>query len=351
MSNARPFRRSLRGALALGLGAGLLAGCSDGSGGGSEDAAAEAGGCSSLEGEDISLVVPYEPGGGYDSYARLVAPYLEEEIGATIAVENKPGAGGLLALNDLLTADTDGTQIAIMNGVGAGGSSIAGAQGATFALDDFTYIGRVASDPSLIVTNATGPFQSFEDVQGADGFKWGSTGPGAEDYVNTSLLSEVFDLDAEVVTGFPGSGETELALLQGSVDGMSGNMTSRRSAVEDGSQTPILVMGEEAPDWLPEDVPLVTDLEMTDDQSSIVDARLALIEIGRPLVGPPDLDEAATTCLRDAMAAAMEDPALVEESEEQERELNFLGGAEYDEILQRIGDAPAEYKDLLAGLY
>ena len=110
-------------------------------------------------------------------------------------------------------------------------------------------------------------------------------------------------------------------------------------------------MGDEAPDWLPEDVPLVTDLEMTDDQSSIVDAHLALIEIGRPLVGPPDMDEDAAGCLRDALAAAMEDPALVKESEEQERELNFLPGADYDELVQRIEDAPAEYQDLLAGLY
>jgi tripartite-type tricarboxylate transporter receptor subunit TctC len=349
MSNARPLRRGLQSAVALGLGVGLLAGCN--SSGESDAAAAEGGSCSSLEGEDISLVVPYEPGGGYDSYARLVAPYLEEEIGATIAVQNNPGAGGLLALNNLLTEDTDGTQIAIMNGVGAGGSSIAGAQGASFSLSDFTYIGRVASDPSLIVTSATGPYQTFADVQGASGFRWGSTGPGAEDYVNTSLLSEVFDIDAEVVTGFPGSGETELAVLQGSIDGMSGNMTSRRSAVEDGSQTPVLVMGDAAPDWLPEDVPLVTDLDMTEDQSSIIDAHLALIEIGRPLVGPPDMDEDATTCLRDAMAAALEDPELVAESEEQERELNFLPGADYDELVQRIQDAPAEYADLLTSMY
>ncbi|GAA4728887.1 tripartite tricarboxylate transporter substrate-binding protein [Modestobacter marinus] len=350
MSNARPFRRGLRSAVALGLGIGLVAGCSS-DGSGSEATADGGGSCSSLEGEDITLVVPYEPGGGYDSYARLVAPYLEEEIGATIAVQNSPGAGGLLALNNLLAADTDGTQIAIMNGVGAGGSSIAGAQGATFALGDFTYIGRVASDPSLIVTSATGPYQGFEDVQAASGFRWGSTGPGAEDYVNTSLLSAVFDIDAEVITGFPGSGETELAVLQGNVDGMSGNLTSRRSAVEDGSQTPVLVMGDEAPDWLPGDVPLVTELEMTDEQASIVDAHLALIEVGRPLVGPPDMDEEATTCLRDSMAAVMEDPELIAESEEQERELNFLPGADYAQLVQRIDDAPAEYQELLTSMY
>ncbi|MGY2001288.1 Bug family tripartite tricarboxylate transporter substrate binding protein [Blastococcus sp. SYSU DS1024] len=348
MTTALPYRRSLRTLVALGLGAGVLSGCSSDS---DSSASGEGGDCASLEGETITIVVPYEPGGGYDSYTRLVAPYLEEEIGATIAVQNQPGAGGLLALNSLLAEDADGTNLAIMNGVGAGGSSIAGAEGATFSLDDFTYVGRVASDPSLIVTSATGPFQTFDDVLAADEFRWGSTGPGAEDYVTSSLISAVFDIPGEVVTGFPGSGETELAVVQGSIDGMSGNLTSRRGAVEDGTQTPVLVVGEEAPDWLPEDVPTVAELDTTEEQAGLLDAHLALIELGRPFVGPPGMDEAATECLRTAMAAAMENPELVEESIEQERELAFLPGDELESLVRELMDAPPAYSELLATLY
>ena len=195
-------------------------------------------------------------------------------------MENSPGAGGLLALNNLLTEDPDGTTIAIMNGVGAGGASIAGAQGATFALDDFTYVGRVASEPPLVVTSATGPYQTFDDVREAEGFRWGSTGPGAEDYVTASVLSAVFDIDAEVVTGFPGSGETELAILQGNVDGMSGNPGSRRSAVEEGAQTPILLLGDEAPEWLSEDVPSVSEVDMTEKQAAISWSRSRSVTAG-----------------------------------------------------------------------
>lgn len=349
MTTALPYRRSLRTLVALGLGAGVLSGCSSdtqptASGGGGGD-------CSSLEGETVTLVVPYDPGGGYDSYTRMVAPYLEDELGATIAVQNQPGAGGLLALNSLLKEDADGTKLAIMNGVGAGGSSIAGAEGASFSLDDFTYIGRVASDPSLIVTSATGPYQTFDDVLAADEFRWGSTGPGAEDFVTSSLLSAVFDIPGEVVTGFPGSGETELAVIQGSIDGMSGNLTSRRGAVEDGTQTPVLVMGEEKPDWLPDEVPTVNDLDVTDEQEELLRAHLALIELGRPFVGPPGMDEATTSCLRTAMAAAMENPDLVKESQEQERELAFLPGDELDDLVERLMDAPPAYSELLATLY
>ncbi|NEK85943.1 hypothetical protein GCU60_09235 [Blastococcus saxobsidens] len=347
MNTAMPYRRSLRSLIALGVGAGVLSGCSSDS----EPAASGGGDCASLEGETITIVVPYEPGGGYDSYTRLVAPYLEEEIGATIAVQNQPGAGGLLALNSLRAEDADGTKLAIMNGVGAGGSSIAGAEGADFALDDFTYIGRVASDPSLLVTSAAGEYQTFDDILAADEFRWGSTGPGAEDYVTSSLISAVFDIPGEVVTGFPGSGETELAVVQGSIDGMSGNLTSRRGAVEDGTQTPVLVVGEESPDWLSDDVPTVAELDTTEEQAELLDAHLALIELGRPFIGPPGMDEAATSCLRTAMAAAMENPELVQESEEQERELAFLPGDELEGLVQDLMDAPPAYSELLATLY
>jgi tripartite-type tricarboxylate transporter receptor subunit TctC len=342
-------RRGLAGVVALGVGAGVLAGCSSG-------AQAPAAGevlpaCSSLDGETVSLVVPYEPGGGYDSYARLLAPYLEEQTGATIAVQNQPGAGGLLALNNLLTENADGTTIAIMNGVGAGGSSLAGADGAQFKLDDFTYIGRVVSEPPLIVTSANGPYQTFDAVRAAQGFRWGSGGPGGEDYVTASLLTTVFNINAEVVTGFPGSGETELAVLLGSVDGMSGNPGSRRQAVEEGTQTPVLRMGEESPSWLRVDVPWVRDVPMSDEQRALIDAHLALIEIGRPLVGPPGMDAAASGCWREAMAAVMANPDLLAAALQQERELAFLSGTDLDGLVQRIVTAPSQYRELLAGMY
>jgi tripartite-type tricarboxylate transporter receptor subunit TctC len=347
MGDRLSTRRGVSVLVALGVGAGVLAGC-----GSSAPAAGDAlPACSSLGGETVSLVVPYEPGGGYDSYARLLAPYLEEQTGATIAVQNRPGAGGLLALNNLLTERPDGTTIAIMNGVGAGGSSIAGAEGAQFSLGDFSYIGRVVSEPPLIVTNATGPYQTFEAVRAAAGFRWGSTGPGAEDYVTASILTRVFGIDAQIVTGFPGSGETELAILQGAIDGMSGNPGSRRQAIEEGTQTPVLRMGEEPPAWLTVNVPWVRDVPMTDEQLAIIDAHLALIEIGRPLVGPPGMEAVAISCWREAMTTVMANPDLLAAAQQQERELGFLSGQELDALVERIITAPPQYRELLATMY
>lgn len=311
-----------------------------------ESAGADADACAGLDGENVTLVVPYSPGGGYDSYARLIAPTLGEKIGATVVVENKPGAGGLLALNELLTAEADGTTMAIMNGIGAGGASLAGAEGASFELDELSYIGRVAGDAQMIVSAGGGEYETWEDVEAASGFKFGSTGPGASDFVTPSLLISVFDLDAELVTGFEGSSEVELALLQGSVDGMSGQLDSRQAALESGDQQALVTFDRERPD-IASDVPTVLELDIDEEQKALLEAHLDLLDVGRPLVGPPDMDEAALECLRGALAETVEDPELVAEAEKAERPFNYLSGEELDEAITGLLDAPEEYVTVL----
>ena len=59
------------------------------------------------------------PGGGYDNYARLLAPHLAAALGTTVIVDNQPAAGGLAALNHLVASDPEGLQFIIMNGGGA----------------------------------------------------------------------------------------------------------------------------------------------------------------------------------------------------------------------------------------
>src|SRR5215213_758569 len=90
-------------AVALVLG---LAGCGANPAGDNSDDAS--GGESFYAGRQIDFVVPYEPGGGYDLYARSLAPYLGECLGdATVVVQNEPGAGGLLAVNTTFTTPPD----------------------------------------------------------------------------------------------------------------------------------------------------------------------------------------------------------------------------------------------------
>ena len=69
-----------------------------------------------FSGKTVRFVVGFGPGGGYDSDARMLAPYLSKTLGATVIVENRPGAGGLVALNGLYISPPDGLTMMIVNG-------------------------------------------------------------------------------------------------------------------------------------------------------------------------------------------------------------------------------------------
>ena len=71
------------------------------------------------KGKTVRFVVGVGVGGGFDAYARMIAPYLARQLDASVVVENQLGAGGLVALNRISTAQADGLQLMIVNGTPA----------------------------------------------------------------------------------------------------------------------------------------------------------------------------------------------------------------------------------------
>lgn len=324
----------------------LVAGCGGTDGGDSGGDPA-----SFFEGETITFVVPFSPGGGYDSYARLIAPYLEDELGATVVVENQEGAGGLLAINNLLTQEPDGLTIAIMNGPGGGGAALADAESAQFELDGLSYLGLFNSEGNMLVVGPNSPYATFEDLLDADNLRIGSTGPGASDYVNANVVTAVFGLDSEIITGFAGSSENALAVTRGDVDMMAADYGSDLPNVQSGDHTPLLALSVEPLPELP-DVPLVLDQDLDEANREIMEAHLDLIiDFERPLVAPPGMDPDRLQVLRDAISAIAENPEFEEDAISQGRSVEFSDGAETDELVQELLDAPAAYIDLITQAY
>ena len=309
------------------------------------------GGCTELEGNTINFVVPYDPGGGYDTYARLIAPVLEEKTGATVVVENQPGAGGMLAINNLLAAPADGTVIAIMNAVGSGAASIADAQGVAFQLDELSYIGRVTDDRKVMVTAADGPFATFQELLDADEVRIGTPGPGSADFVTAVVLDAIFeDLDADIITGFDGSEETALTLLQGELDATTGSLSSRLPAIEAGDEQAVLMFSRSEAEELP-DVPPLLELELDQRQEALATAYLSLLELGRAIVAPPDVPAGPLGCLRTALADTLADPDLLAEAETQGRPIEPLSGEEMDELISGLSSAPEEFQQVITSAH
>lgn len=333
------------------IGSLALTGCSNNPAAGS-GGQADAGGCSALKGKTIDLVIPYDAGGGYDILARVILPGLEKALDATVVPVNKPGAGGLLAINQLTAAPADGTQIAIVNGTGAAAAILAGAEGPTFGFDDLSYIGRVAVDDLVVTTNAHGDYQNWDAVAESDGFKFGSTGRGSSDYIVANALIKAFDLkNSQVVVGFNGQSETDLALIQGNVDAIAGPLDSRRASIKSGETTGVLSFADEAPADAP-DAAVFSDLDLDEDAQGIIDGVKALTAFGRPLVAPAGVPEATLTCLQDALASAVEDPEVVAQAEKMQREISYLSGEDLkDDVVTSFDGLSDDFIEVLKSSY
>ncbi|WP_328418484.1 tripartite tricarboxylate transporter substrate binding protein [Micromonospora sp. NBC_00389] len=301
-----------------------------------------------FEGKKIDLIVPFDPGGGYDQYARQLAPALGKKLGAKILVINKPGAGGLLATNELWKAKPDGTEIALFNMTGHVGSALAQAEGVQYQAEKFSYIGRISSEPDLVVVKAGGKLNSFDDVKAVASDKpvrFSATGPGSNEYVGPLVLERTLNFKAELVTGYGGSNEALLGVVAGNVDAYSRSLSSQLPAINSGDCKPVLVIGAERVKEFP-DVPTV--LEVADDtQRALLETHTKLIESGRTLSGPPGMDPQLLEELRKAFEEVVTDPAYQAEAEKAGRPVGFTSGADVQSVVNELMGSPKEYVDML----
>lgn len=305
------------------------------------------GGAASLEGKTIDLVVPYDPGGGYDTYARMLAPRLEQCLNATVVVRNEPGAGGLLATSQTFVAPSDALRTVLTNTVGAVSAQLAEAAGASYDASEFSWLGRISAEPNVLVVAADSRFKTFGDILAAkQPVRFVATGPGSNEYVNSTVLPEVYGFPAETVTGFEGSEEARAAVLSGDADAHILPLDSQIDAIEAGDVKPLLVIGREPHKSLP-DVPTVADFPPEEGQQPTLDALIDLVETGRSLAGPPKMDPARMATLREAVGCAVRNKALLSEAEKQQRDIDPLSGEQTDAAVDEALDAPPEFTRLI----
>jgi tripartite-type tricarboxylate transporter receptor subunit TctC len=342
--NGRPSYRHLAGATVVAM---VLAGCA----GGSENAgSAEASGAEPFyQGKNIDLVVPYEAGGGYDLYARALAPYLGECLDATVVVQNEPGAGGLLATNNTFTTSAEEARLQIVNSVGSVSAQIAGAEGVQFDMRDFSAIGRIVATQDALAVAADSDLRDFQQlIDKGQPVSFTSTGLGANDYVTPNVLAAIYGFSTEMITGFQGSGEARLALIQGEADAYVQSWDSMLQSIEAGEVMPLLVASDEPVEQLA-GVPTLSDFEPVGQNGEQLREELAALEAtGRGVVAPPGLPEDRLTELREAFSCAFENEKLVDELEEQGRPLGVLSGAEWQAIVDAALNSSEEFRKIIS---
>lgn len=300
-------------------------------------------------GKSMTMIVGTDAGGGYDLYGRLLVRHLRKYIPGqpSITVQNMPGAGGLLAVNHVFNAARrDGTAIAMVPASNLL-DGVLGNPNAKFDLAGFTPIGNMnAENDNCIVWQGRG-VATTADLFSKDVIT-GATGQASNSYIYPALMNAVIGTKFKLISGYPGTERIRI-MEKGELDAACGVFTSTLmtqlgSYLRDGHIKVPLQMGlSRHPSFA--DVPNAVELAKTDDDRRVLVLAFSPLEMGRPVLAPPQLPPDRSTALQTAFAASMADPALVAEAAKAEIELRWFGAQRLAEIFAEMAATPDTVKN------
>ncbi len=345
-STSRRPLASVAAALSLSL---ALAGCGGGGESSTESVAAGAGGadCDGFPKEDIHLVVPFNAGGGYDAWARLMAPFLKEELGGkvNVIVDNIPGGGGVRGTNQVFMAEPDGRQFVVQAPNDLAALQVLGKTPGNFDLTKLTMIGGFTEDPQVFLVAAKSPVNTIEDLAKLpQPIKNAVTEISAVEL----LTYDAYGIKATFILN-EGTGAAVLAVRRGDADVTAGSLGSVIGYVKSGDLKPILYIAEEEP------APGMAGYELVKDVPTAADTghpELGPVLLQRRVVaGPPGLPDCIKDTMEKALAAILADPELVRKAEEAELKVVPATAEEAQQATEAMLKTLTEKGDILkAGL-
>ena len=297
-----------------------------------------------FKGKTLVYIVATSPGGGYDTYARLIAKYMEKYLPVSkIIVKNVPGAGHIIGANQLYAAKPDGLTIGTFN-TGLIYAQLLKREGIKFDLAKFTYLGKAAADPRTITISTKSDIKSLDDLKMAkEPVKFAAAGPGSSAYNEIKMLNGALGLNIKLITGYRGQ-EGEMAMMRGEVAGQMASLSSMLPFVKNGFGRIILQIGG-GPSPELGNVPIAADI-ITEGQGKAIVALIgSQAELARLTAAPPGVPADRAQALIDAYRSALEDPELRAAAKKLGRPIEPLYG---EDVAKRIEAALNQSPETMA---
>jgi tripartite-type tricarboxylate transporter receptor subunit TctC len=248
----------------------------------------------------IRYICPWPAGGSTDAVIRALAESAAKTLGQTIVVDNKPGAGGMLGANELVSAKPDGYTLSqLPHGV----FRIPHMQKTTFdTLKDFTWIACLTGYTFGLVVPADSPIKTIADLvayakANPGKFSYGSTGIGTSPHLAVEEFAQRAGIQLNHVP-FKGNADNMQAILGGHVMAAS-DATGWGPHVQSGKLRLLATYGSKRTKRWPQ-VPTLDEL----GYQTVSDSPFGVC-------GPKGMDPAVTRTLQDAFRKTLEDPAVL----------------------------------------
>ena len=213
-------------------------------------------------GKTIRIIVPFAPGGTSDILARALANKLGEGLGATVVVDNKPGANGILGSDLVAKSAPDGLTLLLSD---MGGLTTGPALGAKYPFDaqkDFAPITMVAYSPHLVVVTNSVPVKTLAELVAASkgkagGFSAATSGAGSAPHLAAALFAKRAGVDW-VFIPYKGGAQAITDVIAGHSQVLFNGMLATLPAVKGNQLRLLAVSSDKRWPTLP-DVPTVAE--------------------------------------------------------------------------------------------
>jgi tripartite-type tricarboxylate transporter receptor subunit TctC len=299
-------------------------------------------------GKTLTCYIGYVSGGGYDLYARTISRFMTKHIpgNPSILAVNMPGASSMTLGNHLAKlAPRDGTAFGAVNSALLFDPLFNGAKSkAQFAGPDMTCIGNAVTSASVLIALAKAGIDSVDQLRGP-GDKTlviAASTPSGDTFLLPLALRNVLGLRLKIITGYPGTRESVMALETGEVMGrvwdMEGIKAARPQWLKDGTLKILAQLSLKKDTAVPGNVPLATDFATSEDERKVLGVIFLSTTLARPYIAPPGIPEERVASLRKAFMDTMSDPEFLAETEKMQLNIEPVPG---EKMQQMIKDAYA----------
>ncbi len=287
----------------------------------------------------MRILVGVSPGGEYDVHARLIARHIGRHIpgSPTVVVQNVPGAGGLVMVNQLYNvAPKDGSTLGLVpNGLLA--QQAAGLRNVQYDAGKLQWIGSISPMVQIFgVWRAIGVAKLDETK--AKEVVVGTVGRGNASYSFPMILKEFYGAKLKIVTGYRGGSDINLAMERGEVGARVTTLSSWKvthpSWFVDGLVRILAYAGPRPKDLA--NIPSLEDVASTPEDRLVVRLLMSGAGLGRPLVAPPGMPTERVMAIHAAFLKTMTDPAFIRDASASNVEIDPVSR---DDMQRIVGEA------------
>ena len=300
------------------------------------------------EGKTIRVVVGLPAGDAYDLYARMLAAHMGKYIpgNPNIIVQNMPGASSMITANHVYSiGKPDGLTFgSILPSLYF--DQLLRRKEVQFDWPKFTWLGSFERSNNLLYMRADTPYKTIHDVtKASDPPKCGSTGTGSPSYYLIRLLNVAIGTKFNIVTGYQGGQEIDLAVEKNEVQCRAFTITTffarepfhtwrKKNFVRVLTQT-----GKKRDPRLTEVSTvheLMEEYKAPESTRGLATLMLASGDFGRPIIASPGIPVDRVKLLREAFAKTLRDPELLDEAKKKRLEIDPMAGEELEALAKEV---------------